>query len=1371
MADLSLREYTAKLENLLSTGNATEVILHARHILQYYPRNVQTYRALGRALVETRRYPEAAEVLRRVLSVYPDDVDAHRGLSEVYLNDKRTDEAIWHLERAFEQDPNNKATLDNIRELYRRYRKVEQGKIQLTTGAVARQYLRNGLFAQAIEALQETLSKNQQRPDLRLLLAQTYLDGGQLIEAGETATEVLKDLPDCLRANAILAVLWLTQERPSDAQQHINRIESVDPYLALELAQGQAPDDIFKLPELDYRREAEREMTIQSPDWLDNVGAGSATVTAESTSGEVEPESPDWLADAAIPDLSPTRTTGPLPPPMTGPFDTSRKKLSGLLRRTTGQLEDNQVDREPAPDFFDNLPAEPVNTSEPITYSPPPISTAELFDDLPAEPITSSTTSPAPISTAAFFADLPDVESGSASDVIPAAAGAETDNDPLAWLRGSGVEVTDTPRRQTDTDLFDTADDKVVLQDAEQSDPLAWMQNYGDDMLAEADQPEGQVAAEEDPLAWLKESNAETVEPPVEDLQVATPSGEDSLNWLQDESLLDEAFKLEALVDNQPTPAAMPERQDNMADELDWMSEADDEPALPTNEDFPDWLSESAAEAVSADDTMNWMSELPSTKMLTEQPSQTIVLGEDATPGEEPPQPTSKLLGRLSTGELPPPSAMANLEPTMDDSGFEWLSQGEEEPYAESEPGAADAPDWLAAATPVEAEMSEFVSENLEPEVNPVDAPDWLAAVTPVEAEMSEFVSENLEPEANPADVPDWLAAATPVEDQGVEPTSESPEWLSQMETPAPDAAPVTGLIGRFKTGGLPPMMAMEGNPESETPEWLKEMQPPDEEETPATFDPPDWIADVPEEEQPITDVVPEPAFDWLPASDEQALPEAELDTPPELEIQSADAGFDWLAGAAPETATIPDPSSADEAVGASEFEWLSQNEPEVQPETSAVPDWLAQSQTFGQEETTEPEPSAQTTPWLQDEAVELEMSAEAQLSDAEIQAALERGDLVPSDQMEAWMSRQLEIGAQRSDDFAEFEEEAPVTAADVPDWLMSAVPAEPAETPTVTDADGLTALLDSQPAIASDEPDWLTQMQPEEDIGAQPVPTDEFGWSSDEQPAETALTEEPEWLTAMQAASSPQPVQDTLEDHQTDEPDWLSEIQPGMETEPAMETGGEGFDWNVNNDVVARVTNDLPDWVTGTQAEEMAVPELEPSIENELAEAPMADIEDLVDEMSGQALPDDFQIPITAEPIDQYPHEWAASDMPDEQPVAPAAASNAPDWLNAMVPGLDVDYSAAEDEPIETEFMPGSENRAALVFQSPGASSRQPSEFNWLMDIVEHESQQVEPVSEGSRQPRFVFTREPAWLRQPTEQRDTLTGETDDIDLPPWLR
>ena len=88
---------------------------------------------------------------------------------------------------------------------------------------VARQYVRNGLYNQAIETLQTTLERSPKRVDLRLLLAQTLWTAGKEVESAETALDVLETLPYCVEANRILTTLWLDEGRPSDAQRYLEQ--------------------------------------------------------------------------------------------------------------------------------------------------------------------------------------------------------------------------------------------------------------------------------------------------------------------------------------------------------------------------------------------------------------------------------------------------------------------------------------------------------------------------------------------------------------------------------------------------------------------------------------------------------------------------------------------------------------------------------------------------------------------------------------------------------------------------------------------------------------------------------------------------------------------------------------------------------------------------------------------------------------------------------------------------------------------------------------------------------------------------------------------------------------------------------------------
>ncbi|PJF28779.1 MAG: hypothetical protein CUN52_11740, partial [Phototrophicales bacterium] len=167
MSTLNLKQYLAKIDALLEDEYYDEAIYHSRHVLSFLPKNLATYRRLGRAEVGAGRWDDANTTLRRILSFAPDDKIAHVGMSKVYQRAQKKEEALWHLERAYEQDPNNQEIIDELRDLYAAYKKMNNVRLQLTAGAVARQYAKNQLYPQAIKALKDALKHTPQRIDLR----------------------------------------------------------------------------------------------------------------------------------------------------------------------------------------------------------------------------------------------------------------------------------------------------------------------------------------------------------------------------------------------------------------------------------------------------------------------------------------------------------------------------------------------------------------------------------------------------------------------------------------------------------------------------------------------------------------------------------------------------------------------------------------------------------------------------------------------------------------------------------------------------------------------------------------------------------------------------------------------------------------------------------------------------------------------------------------------------------------------------------------------------------------------------------------------------------------------------------------------------
>ena len=79
------------------------------------------------------------------------------------------------------------------------------------------------------------------------------------------------------------------------------------------------------------------------------------------------------------------------------------------------------------------------------------------------------------------------------------------------------------------------------------------------------------------------------------------------------------------------------------------------------------------------------------------------------------------------------------------------------------------------------------------------------------------------------------------------------------------------------------------------------------------------------------------------------------------------------------------------------------------------------------------------------------------------------------------------------------------------------------------------------------------------------------------------------------------------------------------------------------------------------------------------------------------------------------------------------AGSDGAPDWMNAVAPGLDRENDASADDP----------NEYARPMAAPG------KEFGWVSDLVEEETGQMKAVdpAESSETPYFRFSKQPAWL------------------------
>jgi len=180
MAKVSLRIYNQEVENLVERGQLDEAIANCRHILNAFPKNLETYRVIGKAYLEAKRFNEATDIFERLLMAVPDDFVAHVGMSIIHDEQNNLDASIWHMQRAFEVQPSNAAIQAELQRLYGRRDGVEPPKIRLTRGALAHMYVQGELYPQAISEINNVLEEDPERQDMQVLLARAYFHAGRV---------------------------------------------------------------------------------------------------------------------------------------------------------------------------------------------------------------------------------------------------------------------------------------------------------------------------------------------------------------------------------------------------------------------------------------------------------------------------------------------------------------------------------------------------------------------------------------------------------------------------------------------------------------------------------------------------------------------------------------------------------------------------------------------------------------------------------------------------------------------------------------------------------------------------------------------------------------------------------------------------------------------------------------------------------------------------------------------------------------------------------------------------------------------------------------------------------------------------------------
>jgi tetratricopeptide (TPR) repeat protein len=1366
MAEITLPKYLQYVNSLIDDSRLAEAVAHSRHILEQHPRYLDAYRALGKALLEQGDYPGAVDVLQRVLSAAPADFIAHVGLAIVHKAGDRWKEALWHLERAFEVEPYNPAIRSELQDLYGRRDGLAPEQPELTQGALARFYVKGGLYQQAILELRELLEADPERVDLRLLLAEALWRADERVEAAEVCHQLLELLPDCLEANAILANILLQTGDAETAEPYLRRVQELTQVAAATLDPAAPFAEPFTLPgALPLPREV----------WVDRLSdqvALGMSVQAEAAAwmGELDLEAAgveddfDWLRDLQD-------EGGEILPP--GEEEEREFEWLDEAAAAAGEAvaaapakEEPSPEIEAAPDWVQSLGDEEIDWTESSGDSGelPGWMQSEARDlDWLDEPVAASTPewleeAPAPgeeesdwlEGTGATPEADPSLIDEAAESAEPGALPPSLDEGLAAMSEtaaaGAGEEE-ELPQWELESEVGDEQRDEAVPEEF-------GMVDQGNERDERPDAGDAEEPAEE--LDWLEELGEADETPPASPPEV--PAASELPDWLQEEAA--EAAGLDWVPDDEEEGERRPSR---MATE----SPPDDEMAA--------WLRSEVGDVDTAGDDLSWLDQIAGGQAEPPEEMPTLEWPEDAeitpeaaadTPAVEAPE---EPLPESADEELDWLDALASEDATGDDAWLDELAGGAEELESDdsgSEPRLFTEDitglDWLEDPAQEEDEP--------EPAAGHAEASlDWLgeiAAAPDTEEEAADWLAESAEEDA----VGDAVSSETVI--MGDE----------EAEVEMPAGEDFIAAEDEHFTGEADEMAELT---------WLDEFDAEDETVAPepSEADEAEDATDLVGAEQFVAADEEEPVLDWLeaePESGETAMEEEpeEAPEPPALTEEAAleaapepaeegeelEEALTWLdevpEGAAVEPETAP-PQDLDEAMAqldAGEAEPL---------DADAVPEDLDEAMTWLEQLAAQQGAPLDELPSLAageaPEAAEGEAGPEEEAAELELSA-----EETPELNLE-WMETLAEA---RKATEAEVEPEAAAAGEedyDVPEdldeamaWLEGLAARQGAPTdelPSVSADDELLAeALDDEFAEEIGEPSAELLLEADEgdfvDEGDVPDDLEEaMVWLEELAAQQAAAAEAP---PAAPAAEEEVPVEEPVDEE-------VAEPEPEEVPEPEMVAEEETPEAMVLPDVAMMYLDSLVEREGRIEDEEEPAEEVEP-IAGLAAEIP-DDLEGMLAWFEQLASGAEAESPtVAAEEPDLAVEEEDGEALPETALFVeeePEFAAPEPDWTEeeaasyAAEPGAEmaVDVDEVPEDP--DEVMAWLERLAARQ----GASLDELPTVDEISDDIETPAWLAADVAEAEAEADEA----PAGEVAPAAEEEAAAGWIDEApDVPP---
>ncbi len=1313
MAKVFLRVYNHEIESMIEGGQLDEAVAHCQYILKTFPMHVDTYRLLGKAFLEARRYADAADIFQRVLMAVPDDFVSHVGMSIIRDDENKMDDAIWHMERAFEVQPSNSAIQGELRRLYGRRDGVEPSKIRLSRDALANMYSQGELFNQAIAEIRSVLAEDNNRPDLQVMLARAYYRSGQKVEAAEMAASLLKKYPYSLDSLRVLVDVLPGTARAENTQVYRQRLHNLDPYSSFTVnsvfASDQVVDSAVSLERLEYR--SGPATASSQPDWASSLGIQ----LSEEKHADAPPA---WMQTEEPPAQLPASTSSPSISPA-APVNAGGADSVPEWMRSAGWQESNNSAQSVSPGSEEPLPDEPIAKADIPDWlkSMAPTEAVEEVNSESEEPVESLSIG---------------------EDGIP------------NWLKPTGslepvgkanldVQPPPEPQPASTADVPDWFKSVTSSGTAGEGNPQS-QQSFGLPEGSGESQPAGVPAGLDETPEWLKSmAPSEAVDgAPVEasDLTVDTqpmavkpgPASKDETpGWLKSMAPAESVAETSGESSDQPgqvQPAPVEPQPATIDETSDWLkSLASDETAGEELAETPIQPVEPhpapvAAQPVKEDEVPDWLKSLATAEAAGEEHAETPI-----QPVE--PQPAPVAAQPVKEDDVPDwLKSMGATEATGEEHAEPPIQPVEPQPApVAAQPVKEDeVPDWLKSLSTAEAageEHAETPIQPVEPQPAPVatqpvkseDVPDWLKSMAP--ADVAGEVND--EAAALPVEVQPATDGPQPVH-KPVNDEEEVPDWLKSLA-----GSEAVGEVHEELQHSVEPVQApleSQQSSQDDVLDWLKSLdsseaategpaqaQPPVEPAPAGSAGVPDWFKTL----------TPAKAVDEVPAEVPQS--------PVESQSVSVGATPDWLKPLAPtaesgdvhdEANQLPVEPQPDNVSEPDPVEAASRKEPEAESipvETSsakadAFPDWLTgvgaradaaalTAQAMEQEQPADNQPSVSETPVSPETAAQVPAKPSVSPISTHPEAFQPTGEVKPlniGDDAFSWLeSLAAKQGAKPEELLTKPEDRS----EEMPDWLRQPLekpvdaPVPPAQAPAITPAE----TLSPEPLSRFDAPPVSKPAQPNDE--ALPV-KDEI--STPAAPAET--TAQPAnppvggddkamaWLEhtdADQEVNPQEPLPAPVMDDATT-PDWIQEVH---QDQPAGSVPEEKIPV-APEPAPAQEDISITSWLSKLDVEE--------AIENKSNEKPAQAVpgtpaDDLPDWLKGLEKP--AAPPETPKPDNDLP-EWLRHPISPEalEPVSPIPASESimepelPAWVdeNASLTGQAVPTMPDEWLPAGTK-------------------------------------------------------------------------------------